>query len=317
MIGEDKMKKLCSLLLILCLLLSLSACGNDKSIQDTNSGGFCVECGGEISSTDKFCGSCGVSVNKTNSTDSTDSTTTESETSKPSSITHTHSYSGATCTAPAKCSCGATNGSVLGHNYSEATCTEAKKCSRCGVVEGNALGHKWQDATCKTPKICSVCKASEGNIGNHKYTSGKCVCCGDKQIIDPKTGLKQRTNYFHERIDEQGIYFLYVYQFNDSFLDIRDEPWGVYTTNEEWKESDNTISYKGKTYYPIGYGGPLPRYYIKENEIVLDYKYDKEVSDYYGNAEYRLIVNYEYDLEVIYSSNSTMFKKGDILELVE
>lgn len=72
MIGECKMKKICFLLLVLCLIFSLSACGdNDNSTQNTDNDSFCVECGGEISSTDKFCGSCGTSVNKTNSTPTT------------------------------------------------------------------------------------------------------------------------------------------------------------------------------------------------------------------------------------------------------
>ena len=85
MIGENKMKKLCSLLLVLCLAFSLSACGdNDNSTQNTDNDSFCVECGGEISSTDKFCGSCGASVNNTNSTPAT---TTKPEISKPTTTT--------------------------------------------------------------------------------------------------------------------------------------------------------------------------------------------------------------------------------------
>ncbi len=166
------MKKLCSLLLVICLIFSLSACGDDSTANNEN-GSYCVECGEEISSTDKFCGSCGASVNKTNSTDSTDSnfdntdvpssttstpsTTTKPETSKPSTTTHTHSYSNATCTAPAKCSCGATNGSALGHSYSNATCTEAKKCSRCGTTSGSALGHSYSNG------VCSRCGGKDSN----------------------------------------------------------------------------------------------------------------------------------------------------------
>ncbi len=40
--------------------------------------------------------------------------------------THTHVFSKATCTEPARCSCGQTNGTALGHNYVKF------KCTRCG-----------------------------------------------------------------------------------------------------------------------------------------------------------------------------------------
>lgn len=72
------MKKICFLLLVVCLIFSLSACGGNNSATDNDTGSYCVECGEEISSTDKFCGSCGASVDKTNSTPTS---TTKPETS--------------------------------------------------------------------------------------------------------------------------------------------------------------------------------------------------------------------------------------------
>ena len=45
------------------------------------------------------------------------------ETSKPA---HTHTFSAATCTTPAKCSCGVTHGSATGHKYIKGVCS---KCS--------------------------------------------------------------------------------------------------------------------------------------------------------------------------------------------
>jgi len=72
-----------------------------------------------------------------------------------STNSHTHSYSNATCTAPAKCSCGATKGSALGHKFSAATCTAPKKCSTCGATEGSALGHKYSSYK------CTVCGAAD------------------------------------------------------------------------------------------------------------------------------------------------------------
>ncbi len=96
--------------------------------------------------------------------------------------THTHSYSDATCAAPAKCSCGATNGSALGHSYSNATCTEAKKCSRCGATNGSALGHSYKDATCTEPKTCTKCGATNGSALGHSYKDATCT--------EPKTCTK-------------------------------------------------------------------------------------------------------------------------------
>ena len=84
MIGECKMKKICSLLLVVCLIFLLSACDGNNSATDNDTGSYCVECGEEISSTDKFCGSCGASVNKTNSTPTT---TTKPEISKEPAMT--------------------------------------------------------------------------------------------------------------------------------------------------------------------------------------------------------------------------------------
>ena len=207
-------------------------------------------------------------------------TTTKPTESKP---THTHEFSSATCTLPQKCSCGETKGS--------------------------ALGHKWQDATCKAAKTCSVCKITDGNIGNHKYTDGKCIYCSDKQIISPKTGLKTNGNYYKVSNDGDENYTLIIYTFKNSSVGVN----GVYSTNEEWKENEagDPITYKGKTYYPGGFGGPMPEYTLTDTEIIVKYSEPE-----FANIEYRLIINYEYDLEVTYSSDGGMFKKGDVLDLV-
>ena len=123
------MKKVYSVFLALCLLLLLSACGQDDSAQNADDGRFCVECGEEMSSTDKFCNSCGASVNKQ----------TQEQTQTQ---VHVHSYSNANCTEAAKCFCGATNGYPLGHIYTNGF------CSRCGSKDSNyvktySVGETW------------------------------------------------------------------------------------------------------------------------------------------------------------------------------
>ena len=45
---------------------------------------------------------------------------------------HEHSYADATCTAPATCACGATNGDANGHNYVSGSCTA------CGAIDPDA-----------------------------------------------------------------------------------------------------------------------------------------------------------------------------------
>ncbi len=72
----------------------------------------------------------------------------EIEITKP---VHKHSYSKATCTEPAKCSCGATDGSALGHNWNKATCLKAKTCSRCGLSEGGVASHNYVN------NVCTIC----------------------------------------------------------------------------------------------------------------------------------------------------------------
>ena len=198
------------------------------------------------------------------------------------------------------------------HKYKSATCSSPKKCKYCGKKSGVALGHNYLAATCKAPKICSVCKATKGEIGNHKYAKGKCIYCDKKQMINPKTGLKTNGNYYQLTDNGDGNYTLIIYQFNDSFLNVS----GVYSTYKEWEGigEGEPITYKGKTYYPGGFGGPLPEYTITDTEIIV--KYSEDDPDL-ATVEYRLIVNSEYDLEVTYSTDGGMFRKGEVLDLVE
>lgn len=71
-------------------------------------------------------------------------------------VKHTHSYTyPATCTSPARCSCGVTYGGALGHNWSTATCVARSKCSRCGAV-GALGGHSYNSS-----HICNNCSFVE------------------------------------------------------------------------------------------------------------------------------------------------------------
>ena len=168
------MKKIIALILAVAMVFSLCACGNKEKAEK-----YCSSCGGGISKDVAFCEHCGAAVgdtktesednsndtsssteskteqtnkptetskpttsSKTSSSTTASSTSSPSTSSKPSTPTHTHNYSAATCTSPAKCSCGATNGSALGHSYSGGV------CSRCGgkdssYVKTYSLGETW------------------------------------------------------------------------------------------------------------------------------------------------------------------------------
>ncbi len=133
------LKKLISLLLAVCMLFCLSACGaTETSSNPTNTPSESQldtsQNTDKITSTETENSQVSSNTEETNENDNTQSQTQMNQ-SKPTIITnqptHTHSYSNATCTSPKKCSCGATNGNALGHNYS------GKYCTRCGASNPN------------------------------------------------------------------------------------------------------------------------------------------------------------------------------------
>lgn len=148
------LKKTFSLLVAVCMLFCLSACGTtetDHDVTDTPS----------KSQADKPSG-----TDETTSTQSesrpVSSTTKESETNnisqtqpsinqpKPTSTTtHNHKYADATCTTPKKCSCGATEGSALGHKYQNGVCSVCNAIDEVKYVEAqvNAADKAFTDYT--------------------------------------------------------------------------------------------------------------------------------------------------------------------------
>lgn len=285
------MKKIIALILMIAFFFTLTACNSKKNVSD-------ADAKPPISS-ETF-----IEPENSQQTETNSENTKPTTPSKPAETTSKNENASQT-TTNTKPSEGTQTHT---HEFSDATCTTPQKCS-CGETNGSALGHKWQDATCKAPKTCTVCKITEGTIGEHKYTNGKCIYCGEKQIINPKIGLKTNGSYYEVSNDGDGNYTLVIYKFQNSSVSTV----GVYHTNQEWKEEDgDTITYKGKTYYSGGFGGPEPEYTLSDTEIIVKYSVPE-----FANIEYKLIVNYEYDLEVTYSSDDGMFKKGVILDLVE
>lgn len=54
----------------------------------------------------------------------------------------------ATCTQPAKCSCGYKFGAALGHQMAPATCKSPQKCTRCGITTGGKAAHRYSNSHC-------------------------------------------------------------------------------------------------------------------------------------------------------------------------
>ncbi|MBQ3528393.1 MAG: hypothetical protein IJA52_07575 [Clostridia bacterium] len=88
---------------------------------------------------------------------------------------HVHTFEKATCTSPALCECGESDGDALGHIWHEATCTKPKTCSRCKTTEGSPISHTWTDPTCSSPKTCVVCKFYEGDHLEHVFSDATCT----------------------------------------------------------------------------------------------------------------------------------------------
>jgi len=88
---------------------------------------------------------------------------------------HVHTFEKATCTSPALCECGESDGDPLGHIWHEATCTKPKTCSRCKATEGSPISHTWTDPTCSSPKTCVVCKFYEGDHLEHVFSDATCT----------------------------------------------------------------------------------------------------------------------------------------------
>ena len=166
------------------IALSLSACGGDETTTDNDTDSSITQNQADVSgtsSTEQATDTTSSTANNSGSSNITDipspttsapTTTTKPETSKPTTTTkpsapvHTHSYSGATCTAPAKCSCGAIQGEPTGHVFDG---ENDENCNKCNFKRKINCTHK-------NLKIVSGCAATCENKG---LTDGKiCNDCG-------------------------------------------------------------------------------------------------------------------------------------------
>lgn len=199
------MKKILALLLSLCMIFCLAACGDktsentpigneeisetdtsnemtqsettDGQLNDSNTAGESASDATESSENHSE-----TNVTDENSSNSANSTPSNSNDTDNSNTSGSNSNSASSSNSENSTDSGSSSDSGTStdsnkpahtHSFSAATCTEPKKCS-CGATDGSALGHKWTDATCKAPKTCSVCTATEGNVADHKWNDATC-----------------------------------------------------------------------------------------------------------------------------------------------
>lgn len=158
---------------------SSDASNNTDNANDSNSSNGSGDLNNNNSSSGTNNSNTANSLSDSNNTNSSNNSNGANGTNNSNPPPHTHSYSDATCTAPAKCSCGATNGSALGHEWKGATCEAPKTCSVCKITEGNKLEHVVEGETCKWCKQVVPVTPNKFNA-NITYS-----CIGAKYDGDP------------------------------------------------------------------------------------------------------------------------------------
>lgn len=250
------MKRVITLLLVLAMLLSLTACADsDKNPTDPSSSGQAATDG------------------KENTTDSTTDTTgaTQESTGEPTSAptsAPTTAATQASTQAPTQAPTVAPTQptpTACSHNWKAATCTAAKTCTKCGATEGNAAGHSYTNATCTAPKTCTTCGATDGNAAEHSYSNGACSACG---AADPN--YKKLTDGAWVFRNEQTTVVL---AFNENGI-VSTSALEVVDTAEEFRKlwTDTTADeYSWYSVYDIG-----GTHYVAREEISYDSFYSIE-----------------------------------------
>lgn len=242
------MKKTISVLLVVVLLLSLCACGNDEQ-------------------------------GKTEPSASTAPSTTQCDHVYTDSVKKE-----ATCTeegiksfACDKCNDTYTEAiEKLAHAYADATCTAPKTCTVCGATEGEAAGHNFADATCAAAKTCTVCGATDGQALGHSFAQGKCARCGEAQ-----PGYKALTSCgwttaglfaSGEESEELDVITLWLNGEDSSVSAGYYEPidkLGKDLQDELLQYPEDLYDFGGKKYKSKGFGDMRPASYTEQGDTVV------------------------------------------------
>ncbi len=160
--------KIIALILAIILMFSVATGVPETDIDTSSDMSSTISQVIETSSEEKTATTSSLQSDTSSKVIESDKETEDNELKNNSSVeseTHIHVFTNATCTVPAQCSCGETN--------------------------GLANGHSWSNATCEMPKICTVCQAKDGVAEGHKYLNGSCTICGaqDFNYTPPETNV--------------------------------------------------------------------------------------------------------------------------------
>ncbi len=150
------------------------------------------------------------------------------------------------------------------HSYSKATCTKPATCS-CGATQGSTAAHNWNAATCKAPKTCSVCGATEGSKGQHTYSGGKCTVCGLSNTLNPKKDLKTDVEYVGNLKVVDGELVGGALYFDGEVCVIGDR----YFSPVQEDPDQQPIIFEGKKYYSQGVGQNPHNFELTDTEVII------------------------------------------------
>lgn len=159
-------------------------------------------------------------------------------------------------------------------SFAAATCTKPATCA-CGKTNGKALGHSWAKATCVSRKTCTLCNKVEGELTAHNYEKGFCTVCKQFEPMDPKKYLKMNVEYIGNFRISDGNLVASAIMFDGEACVLIDRTF----TSTQSDPEQQPIIYKGKKYYSEGGGMEPYSYNIKDKKIEVTKSFYNESPD--------------------------------------
>lgn len=161
--GDVKVKKIISIMLVVILVFSISACGKKKQEVDSNTSG---DTQSESNSSDVLLEQDNQNFDEFQDDSLVSDLTTDFDSMLDSSL---EDFLNSTTDSEYTDDLGFGDSS----DYTDSGSTNDSNSSQTE----SSHTHKWQDATCLVPKTCSECNETQGDVTDHKYSDGKCVYC--------------------------------------------------------------------------------------------------------------------------------------------
>lgn len=261
------MKKTLLLLIVLSMLFTFAACGNETPKAEK----YCWSCGGGVTKQAVFCEHCGVSLKETSTEASSNDGPTGTTQIPTDEVTGTESTQPST---DESIGTGTTQPSACNHSWKEATCTTPKTCEKCNLTEGEANGHWWHEATCTDARICTVCLAEDPDSEplGHSYVQGECERCGETDPGYSQVAITADKYSLYLNSDSSVVYITMTG--GDS---VTYDIGNTNIVNCEWGDWDgDTIPL---TFHPISSGQTSVTIYIEgtDVEISIDVTVDRPI----------------------------------------